>query len=55
MCGWCRDKWGLNWQITPQVLTDAMAAGGEEAKRVFGVMMEMKKLDVAKIEAARLG
>ncbi len=35
MCGWCRDKWGLNWQITPQALTDAMAAGGEEAKRVF--------------------
>ena len=55
MCGWCRDKWGLNWQITPQALTDAMAAGGEEAKRVFGAMMEMKKLDVAKIEAARRG
>ena len=55
MCGWCRDKWGLNWQITPQVLTDAMAAGGEEAKRVFGAMMEMRKIDVAKIEAARRG
>jgi predicted 3-demethylubiquinone-9 3-methyltransferase (glyoxalase superfamily) len=55
MCGWCKDKWGVSWQITPRVLTDAMAAGGAEAKRVFDAMMKMKKIDVAKIEAARRG
>jgi predicted 3-demethylubiquinone-9 3-methyltransferase (glyoxalase superfamily) len=55
MCGWCKDKWGLNWQITPRVLTEAMAAGGAEAKRAFEAMMDMKKIDVAKIEAARRG
>jgi len=55
MCGWCKDKWGISWQITPRVLTDAMAAGGDEAKRAFEAMMEMKKIDVAKIEAARRG
>ncbi len=54
-CGWCKDKWGLNWQITPQVLTDAMAAGGEEAKRAFAAMMDITKIDVAAIEAARRG
>jgi len=54
-CGWCKDKWGVNWQITPRVLTDAMAAGGDEARRAFEVMMDMKKIDVAKIEAARRG
>lgn len=55
MCGWCKDKWGLNWQITPRVLTEAMAAGGAEAKRAFDAMMDMKKIDVARIEAARRG
>jgi len=54
-CGWCKDKWGINWQITPRVLTEAMAAGGEEAKRAFDAMMDMKKVDVAKIEKARRG
>ena len=54
-CGWCKDKWGLNWQITPRALTEAMAAGGGEAKRAFDAMMTMKKIDVAKIEAARRG
>ncbi len=54
-CGWCQDRWGLSWQITPRVLTEAVAAGGEEAKRVFAAMMEMGKIDVAKIEAARRG
>jgi predicted 3-demethylubiquinone-9 3-methyltransferase (glyoxalase superfamily) len=54
-CGWCKDKWGLNWQITPRVLIEAMAAGGDEAKRAFDAMMPMKKIDVAKIEAARRG
>lgn len=51
-CGWCKDKWGLSWQITPRVLTDAMAKGGDTAKRAFEVMMTMGKIDVAKIEAA---
>jgi predicted 3-demethylubiquinone-9 3-methyltransferase (glyoxalase superfamily) len=52
-CGWCRDRWGISWQITPRTLTEAMAAGGEEAARAFTAMMEMGKIDVAKIEAAR--
>ena len=54
-CGWCKDKWGLSWQITPRVLSEALAAGGEEAKRAFAAMMTMRKIDVAKIEAARRG
>jgi predicted 3-demethylubiquinone-9 3-methyltransferase (glyoxalase superfamily) len=54
-CGWCKDKWGVNWQITPRTLTEAMAAGGDEAKRAFDAMMTMQKIDVAKIEAARRG
>ncbi|MDB5642071.1 MAG: hypothetical protein JWN07_1388 [Hyphomicrobiales bacterium] len=54
-CGWCRDKWGVCWQITPRVLTEAMAAGGAEAKRAFEAMMKMTKIDVAAIEAARRG
>ena len=55
VCGWCKDRWGISWQITPRVLTEAMAAGGTEAKRVFAAMMTMGKLDVAAIEAARRG
>jgi predicted 3-demethylubiquinone-9 3-methyltransferase (glyoxalase superfamily) len=55
VCGWCQDRWGLSWQITPRVLTDAMAAGGAEAKRAFKAMMKMGKIDVAKIQAARRG
>ena len=55
MCGWCRDKWGISWQITPRVLTDALAAGGDEARRAFEAMMEMKKIDIAAIAAARRG
>ena len=54
-CGWCKDRWGLSWQITPRALTDAMAAGGGEAKRAFEAMMPMKKIDIATIEAARRG
>ena len=54
-CGWCKDKWGVNWQITPRVLLEAMAAGGAEAKRAFDAMMHMKKIDIARIEAARRG
>jgi predicted 3-demethylubiquinone-9 3-methyltransferase (glyoxalase superfamily) len=54
-CGWCKDRWGLNWQITPRTLTEAMAAGGAEAKRAFAAMMTMGKIDAAKIDAARRG
>ena len=54
-CGWCKDRWGLSWQITPRTLTAAMAAGGAEAKRAFSAMMSMKKIDVATIDAARRG
>ena len=54
-CGWCEDKWGISWQITPRVLMEAMAAGGTEAKRAFEAMMTMKKIDVGVIEAARRG
>lgn len=54
-CGWCKDKWGVSWQITPRVLMEAMAAGGDEATRAFDAMMTMQKIDVATIEAARRG
>lgn len=54
-CGWCKDKWGVSWQITPRALTEALSAGGEESKRAFDAMMTMKKIDVAVIEAARRG
>lgn len=54
-CGWCKDRWGISWQITPRALTEGMAAGGAEAKRVFEAMMTMRKIDVAAIEAARRG
>ena len=52
-CGWCKDRWGLSWQITPRVLTEALAAGGDQARRAFEAMMTMTKIDVAGIEAAR--
>ncbi|HSI84580.1 MAG: VOC family protein [Candidatus Methylacidiphilales bacterium] len=54
-CGWCEDKWGLSWQITPRVLTTAMSQGGDVAKRAFEAMIHMRKIDVAKIEAAVRG
>lgn len=54
-CGWCKDKWGISWQFTPRTLTDALAAGGGEAKRAFEAMMQMGKIDVATIDAARRG
>ncbi|RWR04898.1 VOC family protein [Paenirhodobacter populi] len=54
-CGWCRDRWGISWQITPRVLIEALALGGDAAKRAFEAMMTMKKIDVAAIEAARRG
>jgi 2-polyprenyl-6-hydroxyphenyl methylase/3-demethylubiquinone-9 3-methyltransferase len=55
-CGWCKDRWGVSWQITPRVLMEAFTgADRAAAKRVFNAMMEMKKIDVAVIEAARRG
>ena len=54
-CGWCKDKWGLSWQITPKALNDGMMAGGEVSQRVFAAMMTMQKIDIAAIEAARRG
>jgi 2-polyprenyl-6-hydroxyphenyl methylase/3-demethylubiquinone-9 3-methyltransferase len=55
-CGWCQDKWGLSWQITPVALTQAIAGpDAAAAKRAFEAMMKMKKIDVAAIEAARRG
>lgn len=55
-CGWCKDKWGISWQITPRVLTDAIANPNPAvSKRAFEAMMTMTKIDVAKIEAAVRG
>ena len=54
-CGWCKDRWGLNWQITPRTLSEALAVGGAEANRAFAAMMTMGKIDVAAIDAARRG
>ena len=51
-CGWCKDKWGVSWQITPRVLTEALGKGGDVAKRAFEAMMTMVKLDVAELERA---
>ncbi|HEX7282547.1 MAG TPA: VOC family protein [Vicinamibacterales bacterium] len=52
-CGWCKDRWGVSWQITPRTLIEAFNAGGAEAKRAFDAMMTMRKIDVAAIDAAR--
>jgi predicted 3-demethylubiquinone-9 3-methyltransferase (glyoxalase superfamily) len=55
-CGWCKDRWGLSWQITPRVLVEGVTDPDPAvAKRVFDAMMTMRKIDIAKIEAARRG
>lgn len=55
-CGWCKDKWGVNWQITPRALTDALQdADRAAAKRAFDAMMTMRKIYIAQIETARMG
>ena len=55
-CGWCKDKWGLSWQITPIALTKAVTdRDPAAAKRAFDAMMKMKKIDIAAVEAARRG
>ena len=56
MCGWCKDRWGLNWQITPCALIAAVTDPDQAAaKRAFDAMMKMRKIDIAAIEAARAG
>jgi 2-polyprenyl-6-hydroxyphenyl methylase/3-demethylubiquinone-9 3-methyltransferase len=55
-CGWCRDKWGISWQITPLALSEALNDPDRAAaKRAFNAMMEMRKIDIAAIETARFG
>ena len=55
-CGWCKDKWGISWQITPRVLMEALGDSDRAAaKRAFNAMMQMRKIDIAAIEAARRG
>ena len=55
MCGWCKDKWGISWQITPRILAEAMGGEPGRAKRSFEAMMTMKKIDIAALEAAAEG
>jgi 2-polyprenyl-6-hydroxyphenyl methylase/3-demethylubiquinone-9 3-methyltransferase len=56
VCGWCKDKWGISWQITPRILVEAIANPDKAAaKRAFDAMMTMGKIDVARIEAALKG
>ena len=51
-CGWCKDRWGFSWQITPKRLLELTSEGGERGKRAFQAMMTMRKIDIAAIEAA---
>ena len=51
-CGWCKDKWGISWQITPRIMTDTLNQGGDVAQRAFKAMMDMGKIDIATIKAA---
>lgn len=57
VCGWCKDRWGISWQITPRVLMQAVsgAFGAEAAQRAYAAMMDMRKIDIAAIEAAVRG
>jgi predicted 3-demethylubiquinone-9 3-methyltransferase (glyoxalase superfamily) len=54
-CGWCKDRWGYSWQITPQRLMDLVSEGGERSKRAFQAMMTMRKIDIAALDAAAEG
>ena len=55
-CGWCKDQWGVSWQITPRMLIESLAdTDRARAKRVFDAMMTMKKIDIATLEKARRG
>ena len=51
-CGWCKDRWGFSWQITPRRLLELNGSGGERSKRAFEAMMTMRKIDIAALEAA---
>ncbi len=51
-CGWCKDKWGFSWQITPRRLLELTSAGGERGKRAFEAMMTMRKIDIGALERA---
>jgi len=55
VCGWCKDRFGLSWQITPKRLTQLMATGGETASRAFTAMMDMRKIDIAALDRAVAG
>lgn len=55
MCGWLKDKYGLSWQIIPNALMDLMSAGGEGSQRVMQAMMQMRKIEIAKLEEAYNG
>ena len=55
MCGWCRDRFGLSWQITPKRLVEYMAQGGETAQRAFKAMMGMRRIDIAALDRAVAG
>lgn len=52
MCGWCEDRFGLSWQITPRRLTELVTQGGDTAKRAFAAMMTMRKIDIAALDRA---
>ena len=54
-CGWCKDRWGFSWQITPRRLLELTSESGERGKRAFQAMMTMRKIDIATIEAAAAG
>ncbi len=54
-CGWCKDRWGLSWQITPRRLTELLAQGGETAERAFAAMMTMTKIDIGALDRAVAG
>ena len=54
-CGWCRDRWGFSWQITPRRLLELTRQGGDSGKRAFQAMMGMRKIDIATVEAAAAG
>ena len=54
-CGWCQDKWGFSWQITPRRLLELTSEGGDRGKRAFQAMMTMRKIDIGTIEAAAAG
>ena len=51
-CGWCKDRFGLSWQITPKRLMQLLAAGGETARKAFTAMMDMRKIDIAALDRA---